>query len=84
MRDRFAGLPIPVRGVRFVAFATVEIGMHPRSIRGADVLRDLVRAIPVAAPLVPEGLEQRRDAGRRRRRLQGLFEFGEIHGRSIA
>ena len=33
VRDRFAGLPIPVRGVRVVSFAAVQIGMHPRSIR---------------------------------------------------
>jgi hypothetical protein len=81
--DWFARLAIPIRGVRLITFATVQIGVDPRSIWRADVLRDLVSPIPVAAPLMPQGFQERRDAGRRCRRPQRSFELGQIHSRSM-
>jgi hypothetical protein len=77
--DWFSSLAIPILGIRLIIFATVEIGVHPRAFRTGDVLRDLVRAVPVAASLVPQRFEHSRQTRGGLRLLQRFFERLEIH-----
>ena len=51
---------IPVACVVWIAFLAVQIGVHPGSVSRVDLLRQLVRAAPVAPRIVPEGLQQGR------------------------
>jgi hypothetical protein len=83
-RDRFGGCSVPVRGVRLVTLAAVQIGVYPRAVRAGDVLRDLVRAIPVASSLVPQRCECAMHAVGWREPAQGCFELGKIHVDRIA
>src|SRR4051794_31286465 len=38
---------VPVIGVRQVAFAPMQVGVHPGAVGAADILREPVRAVPV-------------------------------------
>jgi hypothetical protein len=58
--------------------------VYPRAVRAGDVLRDLVRAIPVASSLVPQRCECAMHAVGWRERAQGCFELGKIHVDRIA
>ena len=53
-------------GVARVSLLAMQVGMHPRAIGIRDVLRDLVRCVPVAVTIVPERLQPRRKLRRRR------------------
>jgi hypothetical protein len=83
-RDRFAGSSVPVSGIRLIAFTAMQVRVHPRAVRTGDVLRDLMRAVPVASPFVPQRLECARHARRRRGLLERCFELGKIHVDRIA
>src|SRR5438309_11944282 len=65
--DVAAGALVPVAGVSEVAFLAVKVRVDPRAARIVDVLCDGVRAVPVAARVVPERTEE----NRHRRRLGG-------------
>jgi len=52
--------------------------MHPRAILIVDVLRNAMRRVPVAARVVPQRAEQRRDR-RRRRGSRRRAELVECH-----
>lgn len=66
MHDGLSGAAIPVRSIRAIAFAAVQIRVHPGAVGAFDVLGNLVRAVPVAAARVPQRVEGVRQAGRRR------------------
>jgi hypothetical protein len=55
--DRLPGVLIPVRRIGRIALAAVQIRVHPRAVGAGDLLRDLVRAIPVPTAFVPQCLQ---------------------------
>lgn len=77
--DRPAGAAVPVCGVARIPFLPVKIGVDPRGLGVVDVLRDVVRLVPVAFRVVPEREEQGRQAGGWSRRGEGCLEFCERH-----
>jgi hypothetical protein len=62
----------------------MQVRVHPRAVSTGDVLRDLVRAVPVASPFVPQRFERAMHACRRRGCLERCFELGKIHVDRIA
>src|SRR5262245_46309927 len=53
-RERFAGLAVPITRVRFVAFLTMQVSVEAGGRLRRYVLNDLVRGVPIAAPVTPE------------------------------
>ena len=51
---------LPVAGIRQIAFFTMQVGVDPSAVGRFDLLRDLMRAFPVSAPVVPQRLKERR------------------------
>ena len=78
-RDRFAGSSVPVSGIRLIALTAMQISVDPRAVRAGDVLRDLVRAVPVASSLVPQRLKRALNVRGRYSVLERGFELGKIH-----
>jgi hypothetical protein len=46
--------PVPVTRIPRIAFFTMEIRMHPRAVRGFDLLRNRMRPSPVAFSIPPK------------------------------
>src|SRR6187455_842220 len=54
VEGRAACLAVPVAGVAQVAFLAVQVGVDASAVRPADVIRELVRSVPVAAAVQPQ------------------------------
>ena len=70
------GARIPIAGVAEVAFFAMQVGVNPRAVAPAIFLGARVRAVPIAARVVPERLQGTRRVRRRGRVARdGLLEF---------
>ena len=76
---RLARVAVPIPRVRQITLTTVEICVYPGRIVAVDFLRDLVGPCPVAAPLVPEGQDERMKVRWWGRIRQRGFERSQRH-----
>jgi hypothetical protein len=78
--NRLAGAPIPIGGIAGIALLAVEIGVNPIGGAAFVALRQLMGAIEIAAPVMPERFQRRAEARGRGRGGKRLAEGGEVHG----
>src|SRR5947207_15436733 len=58
--------------------------MHPGTLGADDVLRDLMRATPIAAAFVPQRPQGGGQTGGRRGLVERFFERQDIHTETVA
>src|ERR1700682_2751071 len=79
LRDRLAGLPVPVSGIAEVALDAMQIGVDPGRCRRLFVHHDLVRLIPLALGGPPKCGQRRLEARRRCGARQAGSEIRDAH-----
>src|SRR5215510_8144129 len=78
-RESFAGLAVPIKRVRFIAFLTMQISVEAGGRLRRNVLNDLVRGVPIAALVAPERGQIGRQSFGRSLLIQARFELVESH-----